>query len=209
MASIVDRNAILTDIDVQMIEVGGQQLQVAIKRGPKGRPPLLMFNGIGANWELAKPFLTALKQTEAIIFDIPGVGGSPLPSLPYRPSTLARRFTPGGFFFESSCGGTTNKRAICFNGPLPPDGSVARHGTRRLSLRSSPSGRRAPAKGERSTRLRLFPGLYRSSHFFDARLRIRRRKLSGPVPPGSGLHGTRHPPNKPQRRGRALGLSDR
>src|SRR6266404_2036813 len=90
MASIVDRNAILTDIDVQMIEVGGQQLQVAIKRGPKGRPPLLMFNGIGANWELAKPFLTALKQTGAIIFDIPGVGGSPLPSLPYRPSTLAR-----------------------------------------------------------------------------------------------------------------------
>ena len=90
MASIVDRNAILTDIDVQMIEVGGQQLQVAIKRGPKGRPPLLMFNGIGANWELAKPFLTALKQTEAIIFDIPGVGGSPRPSLPYRPSTIAR-----------------------------------------------------------------------------------------------------------------------
>jgi poly(3-hydroxyalkanoate) depolymerase len=90
MDSIVDRNAILTDIDVQMIEVGGQQLQVAIKRGPKGRPPLLVFNGIGANWELAKPFLTALKQTEAIIFDVPGVGGSRLPSLPYRPSTLAR-----------------------------------------------------------------------------------------------------------------------
>jgi poly(3-hydroxyalkanoate) depolymerase len=90
MDNIVDRNAILTDIDVQMIEVGGQQLQVAIKRGPKGRPPLLVFNGIGANWELAKPFLTALKQTEAIIFDVPGVGGSRLPSLPYRPSTLAR-----------------------------------------------------------------------------------------------------------------------
>src|SRR5260370_38013051 len=89
MASIVDGNVILTDFDVQMIEVGGQQLQVAIKRGPKGRPPLLMFNGIGANWELAKPFLTALKQTEAIIFDIPGVGGSPRPSLPYRPSPIA------------------------------------------------------------------------------------------------------------------------
>ena len=55
------------NIDVQMIEVDGQQLQVAIKRGPKGRPPVLIFNGIGANWELAKPFLTALKQTEAII----------------------------------------------------------------------------------------------------------------------------------------------
>ena len=90
MDAIVDRQMLSASIDVQMIEVGGQQLQVAIKRGPKGRPPLLVFNGIGANWELAKPFLTALKQTDAIIFDVPGVGGSPLPSLPYRPSTLAR-----------------------------------------------------------------------------------------------------------------------
>jgi poly(3-hydroxyalkanoate) depolymerase len=90
MDSIVDRSAASADIDVQMIEVDGQLLQVAIRRGPKGRPPLLMFNGIGANWELAKPFLTALEQTEAIIFDIPGVGGSPLPSFPYRPSTIAR-----------------------------------------------------------------------------------------------------------------------
>jgi hypothetical protein len=90
MDSIVDRNAASADIDVQMIEVDGQLLQVAIRRGPKVRPPLLMFNGIGANWELAKPFLTALEQTEAIIFDIPGVGGSPLPSFLYRPSTVAR-----------------------------------------------------------------------------------------------------------------------
>ena len=49
-----------------------------------------MFNGIGANWELAKPFLEALTHTTAIIFDVPGVGGSPVPSVPYRPSTLAR-----------------------------------------------------------------------------------------------------------------------
>jgi poly(3-hydroxyalkanoate) depolymerase len=90
MDSIVDRNTASADIDAQMIEVDGQLLRVAIRRGPKGRPPLLMFNGIGANWELAEPFLTALEQTEAIIFDIPGVGGSPLPSFPYRPSTIAR-----------------------------------------------------------------------------------------------------------------------
>src|SRR5260370_41570966 len=90
MDAIVDSEMLLTSIDVQRIEVDGQQLQVAVKRGPKGRPPLLMFNGIGANWQLAKPFLTALKQTEAIIFDIPGVGGSPLPAFPYRPSTIAR-----------------------------------------------------------------------------------------------------------------------
>ena len=78
------------DFETQMIEVNGQPLLVAIKPGSKDRPPLLLFNGIGANWELAKPFMSALKHTEAIIFDIPGVGGSPLPRLPYRPSTIAR-----------------------------------------------------------------------------------------------------------------------
>jgi poly(3-hydroxyalkanoate) depolymerase len=31
-----------------------------------------------------------LKRTEAIIFDVPGVGGSPPPSSPYRPSSIAR-----------------------------------------------------------------------------------------------------------------------
>src|SRR6478672_7687459 len=43
MDAIVDGQMLSASIDVQMIEVGGQQLQVAIKRGPKGRPPLLMF----------------------------------------------------------------------------------------------------------------------------------------------------------------------
>src|SRR5882757_5394562 len=83
------------DIEVLQIVIGGQPLRVAIRHGAGDasagdRPPLLLFNGIGANWELAKPFLEALTQTTAIIFDVPGVGGSPMPSLPYRPSTLAR-----------------------------------------------------------------------------------------------------------------------
>src|SRR6476620_5416902 len=90
MNAIAVSQMLAANIEVQMIEVSGQQLQVAIKRGAKGRPPLLMFNGIGANWELAKPFLVALKQTEAILFDMPGTGGSPLPSFPYRPPTIAR-----------------------------------------------------------------------------------------------------------------------
>jgi poly(3-hydroxyalkanoate) depolymerase len=87
--------ATMTDDDsdqfeVRTIEIGTQPLRVAIRRGPKGRPPLLLFNGIGASLELAKPFMRALKRTEAIIFDVPGVGGSPKPSGPYRPSTIAR-----------------------------------------------------------------------------------------------------------------------
>ena len=76
--------------EVRTIEVGTQSLRVAIRRGPKGRPPLLLFNGIGASLELAKPFMRALKRTEAIIFDVPGVGGSPKPPGPYRPSAIAR-----------------------------------------------------------------------------------------------------------------------
>lgn len=73
-----------------MVEIEGQPLHVAVKRGQSTRPPLLLFNGIGANWQLAVPFLSALTCTEAIVFDIPGVGGSPLPKGPYRPSTMAR-----------------------------------------------------------------------------------------------------------------------
>ena len=89
------------EIEVRQILIGGQSLQVAIRHGAEGRPPLLLFNGIGANWELAKPFLEALKGTTAIIFDVPGVGGSPMPSLPYRPSTLAR--LAAGLIAELGC----------------------------------------------------------------------------------------------------------
>src|SRR5262249_56059825 len=77
-------------LGVGPIAAGRQPLCVATTRGPEGRPPLLLFNGIGANWQLAKPLLHALTNTAAITFDVPGIGGSPLPSLPYRPSTLAR-----------------------------------------------------------------------------------------------------------------------
>jgi poly(3-hydroxyalkanoate) depolymerase len=78
------------EIEARQIVIDGQSLQVAIRHGSGRQPPLLLFNGIGANWELAKPFLEALKNTTAIIFDVPGVGGSPRSLLPYRPSTLAR-----------------------------------------------------------------------------------------------------------------------
>jgi poly(3-hydroxyalkanoate) depolymerase len=79
------------EIEARQIVIDGQLLQVAISHGRgQQQPPLLLFNGIGANWELAKPFLEALTSTTAIIFDVPGVGGSPRPLLPYRPSRLAR-----------------------------------------------------------------------------------------------------------------------
>jgi poly(3-hydroxyalkanoate) depolymerase len=78
------------EIEARQIAIDGQLLEVAVRHGRGQQPPLLLFNGIGANWELAKPLLEALTSTTAIIFDVPGVGGSPRPLLPYRPSTLAR-----------------------------------------------------------------------------------------------------------------------
>ena len=64
---------------IDLREVGGQTLRVGIRPGDKSRSPLLLFNGIGANIELVEPFLEVLDGPEAIIFDVPGVGGSPAP----------------------------------------------------------------------------------------------------------------------------------
>ena len=80
-------------IEIRQIDVGGQVLNVAIRfidEADTDRPPLLMFNGIGANLEVGFPFMSCLKNTNSIIFDVPGIGGSPMPSLPYRPRSLAR-----------------------------------------------------------------------------------------------------------------------
>jgi poly(3-hydroxyalkanoate) depolymerase len=77
-------------MNARMFRVGRQDIWVAVKPGSKDRPPLLLFNGIGANLELAEPFMRAMTNVEVVIFDIPGVGGSPLPALPYRASTIAR-----------------------------------------------------------------------------------------------------------------------
>jgi poly(3-hydroxyalkanoate) depolymerase len=77
-------------VQIGLHEVDGQVLRVGIRPGEKARPPLLIFNGIGASIELVEPFLAALAGPEAIVFDVPGVGGSPAPRLPYRPWTLTR-----------------------------------------------------------------------------------------------------------------------
>lgn len=76
-------------MQIQMVELNGQALRVATRQGSDASPPLLIFNGIGANLELVEPFVTALEDVSVIIFDIPGVGGSPAPVVPYRFSTLS------------------------------------------------------------------------------------------------------------------------
>jgi poly(3-hydroxyalkanoate) depolymerase len=77
-------------MEIARRQIAGRTVRVGIRRGHKANPPLLLFNGIGANIELALPFLDALDGAAAITFDTPGVGESPAPPIPYRPRTLAR-----------------------------------------------------------------------------------------------------------------------
>src|SRR5258707_2410893 len=80
-----------TKSQVRSIVVAGRQLRVAVRHGNGTRVPLLLFNGIGASLDLLQPFVDALEPSlEVIRFDVPGVGGSPLPALPYRFTGLCR-----------------------------------------------------------------------------------------------------------------------
>lgn len=76
--------------DVSIMHVGGRDLRVATWRldQTNEHPPILFFNGIGANIEAVAPLALALDDRGFVIFDMPGVGGSPEPTMPYNPFTM-------------------------------------------------------------------------------------------------------------------------
>ncbi|PWW22577.1 poly(3-hydroxyalkanoate) depolymerase [Geodermatophilus normandii] len=74
---------------VRTLTVGGRTLRVSERRGDGSRPPLLLMNGIGASLEVLQPFVDALDPRRTVVrFDVPGVGGSPPPVVPYVLATL-------------------------------------------------------------------------------------------------------------------------
>ncbi len=75
---------------IETDRIGGHRIRYATRPGDTARPPLLLLNGLGANIELAQPFIDALPGPTVVIFDVPGVGGSPTPPSPYRPGGVAR-----------------------------------------------------------------------------------------------------------------------
>lgn len=75
---------------VEYVEVDGVRLRVATQAGTGGGVPLLIFNGIGANFELVFPFMEAMDGIEMIIFDIPGIGRSEMSWKPRRFAGLAQ-----------------------------------------------------------------------------------------------------------------------
>ena len=92
MSSIADRVwGRLPGPGTRTVVVGGLPIRIAVRPGTGAGPPLLLANGIGASLETFDPFVEALDPAiEVIRFDVPGVGGSPLPARPYRFSGLAR-----------------------------------------------------------------------------------------------------------------------
>ncbi len=77
--------------EVSMETVGGRTLRVARWRldQPSEHLPVLFFNGIGANIEAVAPLAEALDDRGFIMFDMPGVGESPEPVIPYNAATMA------------------------------------------------------------------------------------------------------------------------
>ncbi|MBV7260103.1 alpha/beta fold hydrolase [Erythrobacter sp. WH158] len=74
-----------------MQQVGGRTLRVATWRldEKSDHLPVLFFNGIGANIEAVAPLADALSERGFIMFDMPGVGESPDPTIPYNPFTMS------------------------------------------------------------------------------------------------------------------------
>ena len=72
------------------LRVLGQDVRVAIRPGDAPGPPLVLCNGIGASLDLLQPFVDEVDpRIEVVRFDVPGVGGSPTPRVPYNFALLA------------------------------------------------------------------------------------------------------------------------
>src|SRR6202046_4987573 len=74
---------------MRILRIGGRAMRVFVQDGAAGWTPLRLCNGIGASLELLQPFVDELDPRRPVIrFDMPGVGGSPAPVIPYHLSTL-------------------------------------------------------------------------------------------------------------------------
>lgn len=91
MAAVIDSQTssgqATPEPSIEYVDVDGVMLRVATRPGTG--VPLLLFNGIGANFELVFPFMDALAGKEIIIFDIPGTGRSRMWLRPRRFAGLA------------------------------------------------------------------------------------------------------------------------
>ena len=77
---------------IASVRVHGRRLRVAQWNFPgdsAGSLPLLVFNGIGMNLELLDPLARAMAPRPVLCFDMPGIGKSPDPVVPYNAVSMA------------------------------------------------------------------------------------------------------------------------
>lgn len=72
------------------VAVMGQKIRYAFFGSEDASRTLLVYNGIGASLEAVASVAESFKRTRILTFDVPGVGGSPTPLVPYRFSWLSR-----------------------------------------------------------------------------------------------------------------------
>ncbi|MEM6305365.1 MAG: poly(3-hydroxyalkanoate) depolymerase [Pseudomonadota bacterium] len=78
------------DVKAQTITIMGQKIRYVFFGDDDAPRTLLVFNGIGASLDAVAPVAGSFKRTRILTFDVPGVGGSPTPLIPYRFSWLSR-----------------------------------------------------------------------------------------------------------------------
>ena len=77
---------------IASLQIHGRRLRVAQWNFPcenVGSPPLLVFSGIGMNLELLDPLARAMSPRSVLCFDMPGIGKSPDPVVPYNAVSMA------------------------------------------------------------------------------------------------------------------------
>jgi len=125
---------------VRTVRAAGRTLRVAVRPGDDGRTPLLLMNGIGASLEVLQPFVDALDPGRTVVrFDVPGVGGSPRPMLPYTFGT----FTPvvAALLDRLGFGGPVDVLGFSWGGGLAQHFAVQhRRRVRRLVLAATGTG---------------------------------------------------------------------
>jgi len=123
------------------VTAAGRTLRVAVRPGTDDAvTPLLLMNGIGASLEVLQPFVDALDPRRTVIrFDVPGVGGSPRPVVPYNLAT----FSPvvAGMLTQLGVDGQVDVQGLSWGGGLAQHFAVQhRHRVRRLVLTATATG---------------------------------------------------------------------
>src|SRR3954447_315556 len=126
---------------VRTITSAGRTVRVSVRPGADpALPPLLLMNGIGASLEVFDPFVDALDRRRTVIrFDVPGVGGSPRPAVPYILAT----FSPvvAGMLTELGFDGPVDVLGLSWGGGLAQHFAVQhRSRVRRLVLTATATG---------------------------------------------------------------------